>query len=349
MKKYKIGVCGNFDLDKGYLNGQVIRSISIVTEIESKLGRDALCKVDYTQWKKKPIQTFYAFLKLLLHSENVIIFPDLRAIYALVPLGAALKGITDTKVYYNVIGGWLPGFLQEHKVIRYWTRKLDGLFVQTRILTEQLRAIGINKTTIFPNFKRIRVYTEDKLRLDFVKPYPLVFMSRVTERKGICELVRIVNKLNQGQPRFSLDIYGSIETHFVEQFEKLKKEFTPYIHYKGQVDPLKTSEVMHNYFLHVFPTTYRTEGYPGSILDALSAGTPTLSARWQSYEDVLTENKTGISFEMGNWEELERKFEEIYKNPEIINSMRINCLKEARNYIPENVINIMLEKINAND
>lgn len=347
MKKYKIGACGNFDLDQGFLNGQVIRSCSIMNEIENKLGQDSVCRISYTQWKKKPIQTLCSFIKLLWNSENVILFPDLRAIYALVPLGVLLKGMTNTKVYYNVIGGWLPDFLIEHKFICRCVKKLDGLFVQTRILAEQLKQVGIEQTTVFPNFKRIKVFSENELIDSYPEPLKLVFMSRVTDRKGICELVGIVNKLNQDHPRFCLDIYGSVEASFEAQFRELKKEFSPLIQYKGQVDPLETSETMHNYFLHVFPTTYRTEGYPGSVLDALSAGLPTLAARWLSFEDVLTEKVTGISFTLGDWGELEEKLMAIYDHPEIINGMRKNCLKEARKFAPETVIDIMLEKINV--
>ena len=349
MKRYKIGACGNFDLDQGFLNGQVIRSCSIMNEIERKLGQDNVCRISYTQWKRKPFHTLAAFVKLLWNSESVILFPDLRAIYALVPLGIMLKKTTRTKVYYSVIGGWLPDFLAEHKIIRFFARKLDGLFVQTSFLSEQLRQVGIEQTTIFPNFKRIKVFGDNEINNGFMEPLPLVFMSRVTDRKGVCELVRAVNKLNQDAPRFRLDIYGSVEASFKEQFEALQKEFGPFIQYMGQVDPLKTSEVMHNYFLHVFPTTYRTEGYPGSVLDALSAGLPTLAARWLSYEDVLTENETGISFTMGEWGEMEEKLLTIFNHPETIDVMRKKCLKEARKFAPETVIDIMLEKMNVTE
>ncbi len=103
--------------------------------------------------------------------------------------------------------------------------------------------------------------------------------------------------------------------------------------------------VMKDYFLHVFPTTFLTEGYPGSILDALAAGVPTLSARWISYEDVLEEGRTGLSYPLGDWEALQKRLEEILTNPDRIWNMREACIFAAAKYRPENVIRIMMEKL----
>lgn len=347
MKKYKVGACGNFDLDPSFLNGQVIRSCSIMSEVEKKMGTEQVKKISYTSWKKNPLKTFVAFVRLLAESENVILFPDLRAIYALVPLASLFKLLFNTKVYYNVIGGWLPDFLKEQKLIAFFVRKLDGLFVQTKVLSQELNGLGVQNTTVFPNFKRIRVFDESQLVQDYSKPLSLVFMSRVTDRKGVTELVNAIHQINENGIKYTLDIYGSIQEGYEEEFANLQSGFGDAIEYKGQVDPLKTSDTMFGYFLHVFPTTYYTEGYPGSVLDALSAGVPTLSARWQSYEDVLVEGKTGISFTMRDWEEMKAKLLDIYEAPETVCAMRAHCIEAAKQYAPEKIINIILEKMNV--
>lgn len=346
MKQYKIGACGNFDLDPTYLNGQIIRTCSIMDQLEKEIGADCIKRVSYADWKRHPFRTIKDFLSLFFQCENVLLFPDLRAVRGLVPMASFLRKKTKTKAYYNVIGGWLPEFLHSHKYIRRCTVELDGLFVQTKSLSEQLKLEGVLNTTVFPNFKNLKIYTLDEKPSIYTKPLALVYMSRISERKGLTELVDVVSRINRYEIKYTLDIYGSVKNGFEEKFEELKGRFGESIRYKGQVDPLKTSLIMKDYFLHVFPTTFQTEGYPGSVLDALSAGVPTLSARWLSYEDVLEEGRTGLSYTLGNWEELEKRLEEIWNNPEIVWRMREACILEAEKYRPETVIKIMINKLN---
>ncbi len=346
MKRYKVGACGNFDLDPNYLNGQIIRTCSIMDQLEKEIGAGSIRKVSYAAWKRHPFRILRGFISLFSQCENVLIFPDLRAIRGLVPMAALLRRLTKTKAYYNVIGGWLPEFLHTHRLIRRCTASLDGLFVQTQSLSEQLKAEGVNNTTVFPNFKDLKICSLAEKPDMYTRPLSLVYMSRISARKGILELVEAINRINGGGIRYTLDIYGSIQKGFEADFEVLKGQFGEAIRYRGQVDPLETSSVMKDYFLHVFPTTFPTEGYPGSVLDALSAGVPTLSARWLSYEDVLEEGKTGLSYTLGNWDELEKRLEEVCLNPDIVWNMREACILEAEKYRPETVIRIMLDKLN---
>ncbi len=348
MKSYKIGACGNFDLDQNFLNGQIIRTRSIVNQLEKEIGVDQIKRLSYSGWNRHPFSTLRSFVSLMWKSENVLLFPDLRAIYGLVPLAVLLKKFTGTKVYYNVIGGWLPTFLRKHRILRRCTKKLDGLFVQTNHISDLLGDIGVKQVTVFPNFKDIKIYALNEKPTEYTKPLSLVFMSRITSSKGIKELVSTVQKINRNEIRYTLDIYGSVQNDFTEEFEELRKHFDETIRYKGQVDPLQTSTAMKDYFLHVFPTMLtNTEGFPGSVLDALSAGVPTLAAKWVSYSDVLEEGVTGLSFTLGNWSELEKKLENIYLNPDMVWSMREACIKEAQKYRPENIIKIMLKQLDV--
>ncbi len=346
MKQYKVGACGNFDLDPNFLNGQIIRTCSIMDQIEKEIGADNVRRISYASWKKHPFKVLMGFISLFLQCENVLVFPDLRAIHVLVPLASFLRVLAKTKTYYNVTGGWLPDFLHEHTLIKKCTRSLDGLFVQTTHLADQLKAEDIRNVIVFPNFKNLKIYSIDEKPAAYTRPLSLVYMSRISARKGIQELVAEVNRINRNGIRYTLDIYGSIQNGFDKDFAELEKQFGEAIRYKGQIDPLETSTVMKDYFLHVFPTTFQTEGYPGSVLDALSAGVPTLSARWTSFEDVLVEGRTGLSFTLGEWDELRARLEEIDLNPDEIWNMREACIEDARKYRPEVVIRIMLEELN---
>lgn len=59
-------------------------------------------------------------------------------------------------------------------------------------------------------------------------------------------------------------------------------------------------ETLKNYFALVFPTLFYTEGIPGTIIDAYAAGLPVISSKWESYDDVIEDNITGVGYEFGS-------------------------------------------------
>jgi glycosyltransferase involved in cell wall biosynthesis len=202
------------------------------------------------------------------------LFPDENAIKILIPIAVILKYIFKTKIYYNVIGGWLPDFLKKNKYMQSCLKKLDGIFVQTTTLKNELAGFNINKVYIFPNFKNIKIFKEDELLSNNDLPLRICFMSRITEQKGVEEMIRVIKHINRNKVKYILDIYGPVSDEYKQRFAELEKDFPSYIRFKGVVEPLKTSDMLKNYFLQLFPTKYRTEGFPGSILDSFCAGVP---------------------------------------------------------------------------
>jgi hypothetical protein len=57
--------------------------------------------------------------------------------------------------------------------------------------------------------------------------------------------------------------------------------------------------VLKDYFALLFPTHFYTEGIPGTVIDAYAAGIPVISAKWESYSDVIDEGVTGIGYKDG--------------------------------------------------
>ena len=91
-------------------------------------------------------------------------------------------------------------------------------------------------------------------------------------------------------------------------------------------------EVLKKYFALVFPTRFFTEGVPGTIVDAYASGIPVISAKWESFSDVVDEGVTGYGYEFGKVVELERVLIDIANNPEKVISLKANCIKKAKDY-----------------
>jgi len=164
--------------------------------------------------------------------------------------------------------------------------------------------------------------------------------GRPMKEKGIEDAIQIVTYINNyyGKTVYTLDIYGSIDSDYQKRFNHLMNNSSDYILYGGIIDYSKTVEVLKDYYAMMFLTYYKTEGTPGSIIDAYSAGLPVISYNWNSAGEVIKQNKTGFIFETGDTKSIEDFLIDLYHESDVINPMKINCLEESKLYKPELVI-----------
>ena len=339
----KICVLGSFD-EKSAFDGQTIKTLEIVNSLCKKYGDDRVMKISYHNIKNSKLKLLSAVYRGFSLCENVVIISRHASIGTLVKICTLINRFFKRPIYQIMIGGLLPDAVKEKPSLKNVLKKLNYVFVESEVQKSNLEIQGVSNAVCMPNFKDMRLYTEAELKKDFTKPYPLVFMSRVTEVKGIGELIEAVREINRNEVKFTLDIYGMIDEDYSDTFSKLKSEFPEYIRYCGICEPHKTSEVLHNYFLHVLPTRNPTEGQPGSVIDAFYAGVPTLCAVWTYSADMIPEGVCGESFPKGDYEKMKQMLLAYYDNPDRVYSMQERALKEAEKYSPEAIMNILYEK-----
>ncbi|MCU6708780.1 glycosyltransferase [Paenibacillus sp. J5C_2022] len=345
MSPLKIGTCAYYGDATTVPNGQTIRSINVTQAIIEHSKQSSVIQMSYHQWRKQPLKTLINFINLEKQSNALILFPDANAVKFIVPIAVLFKTVLKTKVYYNVIGGWLPNFLNQNKYFVGILKRLDGVFVQTNYLKNELNKKGIKNVYVFPNFKAIEILKKEELDPNITKPLKICFISRVTSQKGIGDLISVIKEINKEKEKYHLDIYGPVDNEYKEEFDRIRGNFPSYIMYKGVADTNNVGNILKNYFMQIFPTRYRTEGFPGSILDSFCSGVPVLASRWDSYSDVINDGVDGLTYEFGNVSDLKIKLEEIYGSPEVILQMKTNCILKAENFKPENIIRIMLDVI----
>lgn len=346
----KVCVIGHFGFGKEMLNGQTIKTKIVTAELEKQLGTEQIVKVDtHGGMRALPrvmIQTFNAFC----HCENIVIFPAHNGLRIFAPICTVFNSFFHRKLHYVVIGGWLPEFIQSRKKLAAELRTFDGIYVETSTMKKTLEIDGFRNIIIMPNFKDIRVLTKDELVYPIGEPYKLCTFSRVMKEKGIGDAVEAVKSINRklGRTAFELDIYGQIDEGQVEWFDELKASFPEYIRYKGLVPFDGSVEVLKDYFALLFPTRFFTEGIPGTIIDAYAAGVPVISAKWESFADVVDDGVTGFGYQFCNTEELKSailKYLILKKDKQKI--IKENCCNKANFYIPKNGIKPLIQEINV--
>lgn len=345
--RVRVSVIGHFGKGNNLLNGQTVKTKIITEELQHQLGQDQVLEIDtHGGWKtflKAPIQVFYS----LKNSTNVLIFPAHNGLRVYAPLLYFIKRFfKKRKIHYVVIGGWLPKFLLQRKHLSRILRKFDGIYVETNTMKSALEAQGFENIYVMPNCKKLIILSENELEYSSGVPYKLCTFSRVMQEKGIETAVNIIKKVNDrlGYIAYSLDIYGQVDTTQNEWFESLKKQLPYYVRYCGCVDDNQSVEVLQKYFALLFPTHFYTEGIPGTIIDAYAAGIPVISAKWESYSDVIEDGITGIGYDFDDVDQFERILLEVTQNPNYLLSMKENCIRKAMHYIPESAIQIMTDK-----
>jgi lipopolysaccharide/colanic/teichoic acid biosynthesis glycosyltransferase/glycosyltransferase involved in cell wall biosynthesis len=338
---YKAGICGCLAYGIDNHGGQIVKTRTFAEELKNEFDEQSIQIVDTYGWKKNPVLLFIKCSLLIKNCKNIIIMPAENGLKVFVPLFLLFNKVFHRKLHYVVIGGWLPELLESNYKLINKLNSFDGIYVETNIMVEKLKLLGLKNVIYLPNFKRLEILEESELVYPTEEPYKLCTFSRVMKEKGIEDAIDVVNSVNDffGRTAYTLDIYGQIDDNYIERFEILKKEFPKYISYKGVVKSNDSVYVLKSYFALMFPTYYEGEGFAGTILDSYAAGIPAIATDWKYNREIIHENSDGLIYDYQNKDMLKKILIEIYQNPNVIFNMKKNCLNRATEYLPETVIN----------
>ena len=344
----KVCVVGHFGGDKVFLDGQTVKTKIVTEELKRQLGNTQVSVLDTYGGKKALIKCFFKSFVAIKNSENVIMLPAHNGVRFFTPVLLFWNLFFHRKLHYSVIGGWLPDLAKKNKLLCFLLKKFDYIYVETETMRKALNELKFENVIIVPNCKKIGPVKLEELEYQTDEPYRLCTFSRVNRLKGIEDAANVIIDINSYYKKnvYELDIYGRIDSGEEEWFEGFMQKMPKYIRYCGQVLPSCSVDVIKKYFALMFPTKYYTEGIPGTILDAYFAGVPVISARWQSFGDIIDDGVTGIGYEFGNVDNLKQKMLEIKNNVEEFNNMKSNCIKKSEQYIPNLALKIIVDNVN---
>lgn len=343
----KIGIIGHYAFGKVCLNGQTIKTEIITDELKRFVGEDEVgCYDTHGRWRFLLKAPFLIF-STLRHSRNVIILPAYKGVLVITPILVLLNLLFRRSLHYVVIGGWLPGYIQRFSFLRRCLLTFDGIYVETQFMKRQIEKHGFTNLVILPNCKKFNIVDVDASEDSPAEPLRLCTFSRVMEQKGIEDAIEAVSRINEECRRtvYTLTIYGPIWPPETEWFERVKAAFPAFVEYGGSVPFEESVETLRGFFALLFPTRFPTEGVPGTIIDAYAAGVPVISARWESFTDVIEEGSTGYGYTQGCTDELTDRLRLCYEHPETITSLRNNCTSMAKRYLPSNVITRLTDNL----
>ena len=90
--------------------------------------------------------------------------------------------------------------------------------------------------------------------------------------------------------------------------------------------------------MHLFPTTWSGEGFPGTLIDCYNAGLPTVASDWAYNSEYLREGQTGLLYDWQKPEMLKQRVADAIAMAPRVYAMRQACLQEAEKYRCETVM-----------
>lgn len=340
----RVAVIGHFGIGLNLANGQTIKTKIVTDAVEKKINEKTYI-VDAHGGVKAIIPVVIGCVKALKRCDNVILMLTENGLKVSVPVLSFFNRLIHKKLHYVVIGGWLPEFLGSHSGLEKRLKRFDYIYVETNTMRKALEGKGFTNIVVMQNCKELSILSEDELVFQENEPLKICTFSRVMKRKGIEDLVKVIKEINAEKVRFTLDIYGQIDSQEIEWFENIKSDFTPEIKYGGIVPFDKSVEILKDYYALIFPTKFFTEGVPGTIVDAYAAGIPVIASRWESFDDVVDDGVTGIGYMFDNTVELKEVLKKCSSDPTILNSMKRKCLDRATNYSVDKVLNVLVRNL----
>ena len=209
----------------------------------------------------------------------------------------------------RISGGDMMADYQGHGALARWLA--DRTYMRSSLVyveTQRLHRSFSNRDNFkwLPNTRSIEAPA--KTRRD--KAEKLIFLARLARDKGLAEALDACRclpescHLNVFGPGMSDTDFSLFEGH-------------PRATYCGVLDPAEIPRVLSEHDLLVYPSYYRSEGYPGAILEAFQCGLPVVAAKWGGVAELVEHEESGLLVEPRSASEVEAAIKRLLAEPEL--------------------------------
>ncbi len=331
----KIAIIGHFGGQENFTDGQTVKTINLYNELKQATNWN-IYKVDTYEVKKSKIKFIVNMIFGLLYSKHVIVLLSRNGMRMIFPVLSFLSKHFRYKVYHDMIGGSMAELVDAYEPFKDYLRSFSVNWVETQMLSDELKERGINNTEIVPNFRRFeQVNHSDKNYC--AEPFKFCTFSRVIKEKGIGEAVIAIETVNREEMRTlcTLDIYGPIDKLYEQEFREIMDKASDAICYMGEVRSSQATDVLKNYYATLFPTWWESEGCAGTISESLIAGVPVIATDWRCNSEMIQDGMTGIIYPGKYAEDLVAGIKWIIEKKDVYPTITSNCFSAGEYYVPD--------------
>ena len=345
----RVALIGSIGYGESTSSGQVIRTRILYKALLDHYGSCGVYMINTSDYSHHILSIIGRTLFSIFSSDTYIVILSGNGRKVFFPVLRFFKKAFGKNVLNNIIGGDYASSVRKYpKYIKY-SNAFDVNWVQMPSMKIEVEQEGIHNVEVLPNSKPLVIVSEELLEMNSQKPFRFCTFSRVSKAKGIELAINAIEEINRevGETVAELTIYGKPDDDYAQEFKDVMGKTTEAIKYGGIVDYDKASEELRKYHMLLFPTTFYGEGFPGTIIDAYSSGVPVIASDWKFNPELIESGQTGYIYDHEKPEELLRCIRMAIENPAAVDTMRKNCIREAKKYTPENVMPIIFTKIDS--
>lgn len=328
----KICIIGNLGNAGNENNGQTVKTKTMIRALTEKYG-DVVVVADTNRVNNSGFAIIASVFRAVLKGDLIVLAVCNFAVKLLALPVYLLAKLQKKKIVYVLIGGWLGKYVSTHKITKWALKRYDVIFAETKVTGEALLKQGFANIQYLDNCKYLK--KQEKKTDENPKEIHFCTLSRVVPEKGIEDAIEAICAANSRvkDASYYLDVYGEIEEVYKEDIIKIIQTYSNYISYKGVVKPEQCPEIISKYDALLFPTRVKTEGMPGTVIDAMFAGTPVIAVDWNACREVISDGVNGLIYSWDN-----RELAEVLCIPylkQVLKAMQENCFSVADRFTPE--------------
>ena len=162
------------------------------------------------------------------------------------------------------------------------------------------------------------------------------FIGRLTQDKGVADLIHIFKQLKVQFPNLSLDLIGFADlTDPVSQETIAFIQTSPDIHWFQNLAHHEIAEKVRSWAIMLFPS--RREGLPNAVIEAAACGTPTIGWKIGGVVDALPKKHLDFALSPGNLQQATSKVVEVIQRKDYP-SIREDFASWAKENFDEKVV-----------
>lgn len=249
-----------------------------------KVLKKELKKYDVIYSKNEILEAF--ILKYLIGYNNLppIIFGCHTSIYY--PIAKSFHAKLHNFLYNSFVYKYLANGVKEFHVLNSEDTARLGKLFSRRLITKIYNPFDLN------NF----IQNAEKYKYNFSwdkSKFNIIWTGRLTEQKGIDDLVKIINTINESE--YGKKVIWNICGDGAEKGKILNLKKWQNVNYFGYVENNYMASIYKQNSL--FISTSHWEGFPYNLLEAQSASLPVLAYNISGCNDIIDNKVNGILVE----------------------------------------------------
>jgi len=189
-------------------------------------------------------------------------------------------------------------FLESRFVLKLANHFATAIFTVNPVLKNEIIRLGVDKKKVLLSKNGLFINRIDKVASPKKKKYDGAYMGRITENKGVFDLILVWSELVKKNPKLKLAVMGTGRSDVVQRFtdEIKRKKLKGNIDYLGYVTGDKKYQVFKSSKLFIFLSKVNAdESWGISLMEALACGTPAITYNLAIYKHVYDEDILQIS------------------------------------------------------